>query len=79
VSSARVTEVTEPEERSQICERLLHSLPEWFGLEDAIEAYARETSSAFATSARGFRPPEETDAAWGESNPCLILVERFAV
>ncbi len=128
-----MTELTEPEERSQICERLLQALPEWFGLENAIEASARETaflpmlavstgaavdgflssklhdrtqprstswpfdercagrgsagissqkpstSSAFATSACGFRPPEETDAAWGESNPCLILVKRIAV
>jgi hypothetical protein len=38
-------EVTEPTERSQLCESILRELPEWFGIEDATAAYIRDMPS----------------------------------
>jgi GrpB-like predicted nucleotidyltransferase (UPF0157 family)/ribosomal protein S18 acetylase RimI-like enzyme/catechol 2,3-dioxygenase-like lactoylglutathione lyase family enzyme len=46
-------EVKEPEKRGQICERILRTLPEWFGIESAIIDYIQnakemETIAVFA-------------------------------
>jgi ribosomal protein S18 acetylase RimI-like enzyme len=35
----RVEEVVDPEERSRICGEILRTLPQWFGIEEAIERY----------------------------------------
>lgn len=39
-----VVEVELPEERSRLCEHVLHDLPEWFGIEDATAAYIRDVA-----------------------------------
>jgi GNAT superfamily N-acetyltransferase len=36
-----VLEIVDPAERSRICERILRSLPEWFGIPEAIDDYVR--------------------------------------
>jgi GNAT superfamily N-acetyltransferase len=37
-----VVAVVDPVERSRICESVLRSLPEWFGIEEATAAYVRD-------------------------------------
>jgi GNAT superfamily N-acetyltransferase len=37
-----VVELVDPDERTRACGALLRSLPEWFGIEEAIESYERE-------------------------------------
>lgn len=37
-----VVEVADPGERSRLCASILQELPEWFGIEEANAAYARE-------------------------------------
>jgi GNAT superfamily N-acetyltransferase len=39
-----VREVAAPQERSRICEAVLRSLPEWFGIEEATAAYIRDVA-----------------------------------
>ena len=39
-----VVEVELPAERSKLCERVLHDLPEWFGIEEATSAYIRDVA-----------------------------------
>ena len=39
-----VLEVEEPSERSRICEVVLRTLPEWFGIEEATAAYIRDVA-----------------------------------
>ena len=34
-----VVQVEQPAERSRLCERVLRDLPEWFGIEEATQAY----------------------------------------
>ena len=147
-----VAAVTDAGARSAVCERVLRTLPEWFGLEEPVRQYIRDvaqlptfavgddaflslkqhTPSAaeifvmgvrperqgrglgtalvgaaedFARAqgveylqvktlgpshpsehyartrrfyeSRGFRPLEELETIWGESNPCLIMVKRL--
>jgi GNAT superfamily N-acetyltransferase len=37
-----IIELEDEDQRQQACGALLRSLPEWFGIEDAIEAYERD-------------------------------------
>jgi GNAT superfamily N-acetyltransferase len=55
-ASADVVEVTEPGERSRLCESVLRALPEWFGIEDATSAYIRDVADlpTFAVDDKGF-------------------------
>jgi GNAT superfamily N-acetyltransferase len=39
-----VVEVTNPAERSRLCEGVLRDLPEWFGIEEATAAYVRDAA-----------------------------------
>jgi ribosomal protein S18 acetylase RimI-like enzyme len=38
----KIVPVTDPLEKSQICEKVLRSLPEWFGIESAILDYIQD-------------------------------------
>jgi GNAT superfamily N-acetyltransferase len=40
-----VVEIADPAERSRTCDRILRSLPEWFGLPEAIDDYVREVAA----------------------------------
>lgn len=40
-----VVEIADPAERSRTCDRILRSLPEWFGLPEAIDEYVREVAA----------------------------------
>lgn len=40
-----VVEVTDPGERSRICELVLRDLPDWFGIEEATAAYVRDVAA----------------------------------
>jgi GNAT superfamily N-acetyltransferase len=40
-----VVEIVDPAERSRTCDRILRSLPEWFGIPEAIDEYVREVAS----------------------------------
>jgi GNAT superfamily N-acetyltransferase len=44
-TSLSVVEIVEPAERSRTCDRILRSLPEWFGIAEAIDAYVREVAA----------------------------------
>jgi hypothetical protein len=73
--------VEEPEARSELCREILAALPDWFGIEEAVDVYVRDVAGLptfAAEAARGFRPLEELTAIWGEANPCLIMVKRLA-
>lgn len=37
-----ITKITDPEQKSQICDSILRSLPLWFGIESAIVDYAND-------------------------------------
>lgn len=37
-----VMEITNPEQKSEICNKILRSLPQWFGIESAIVDYVRD-------------------------------------
>jgi ribosomal protein S18 acetylase RimI-like enzyme len=39
-----VEEVAEPEERSEICETILRTLPQWFGIEESVLRYVRTSA-----------------------------------
>jgi coenzyme F420-0:L-glutamate ligase / coenzyme F420-1:gamma-L-glutamate ligase len=51
-----IREVADPAERSRIAARVLGDLPEWFGIPEANEAYARESAElvVFAAGDDGF-------------------------
>ena len=56
-----MTEIAEPRERARLCEVTLRSLPEWFGIESAIQDYVRDVASlptfaAWAQSTEGDEP-----------------------
>ena len=40
-----IREITDPEEKSRICDRILHALPLWFGIEQSIVEYVEEVRS----------------------------------
>jgi GNAT superfamily N-acetyltransferase len=44
-AAVTVVEIVDPAERSRTCDRILRSLPEWFGIPEAIDEYAREVAS----------------------------------
>ena len=52
VTMNRITEIVEPEARSELCRRVLDDLPNWFGRPEAREAYikavADQTTFAWA-------------------------------
>jgi GNAT superfamily N-acetyltransferase len=41
----RVVELADPAERSRTCDRILRSLPEWFGIAEAVDAYVRDVAA----------------------------------
>ena len=43
--TASVRDVDDPAERSALCRRVLESLPDWFGLPDAVDEYVRGVAS----------------------------------
>ena len=68
--------------KSSACEPIIRSLPDWFGIEEAIVQYAREIDENYARTrafylAMGFRPLEEFTQLWNEQNPCLLMVKRI--
>ena len=55
----KIIEIENPEEKSQICEKVLRALPKWFGIESAIQDYikdvqAMETWAVVDSEAIGF-------------------------
>jgi GNAT superfamily N-acetyltransferase len=54
--SQGVVEVTDPVERSRLCESILRELPEWFGIETATAAYIRDVADlpTFTVEGDGF-------------------------
>ncbi len=40
-----VVEIVDPAERSRTCDRILRSLPEWFGIAEAVDDYVREVAA----------------------------------
>jgi len=58
--------VEEPEARSQLCREVLAALPDWFGIEEAVDAYVRDVAAlqTFAAGRDGFLAlKQHTDAA----------------
>lgn len=58
-SSVRIMKIEDPEEKSLACEKILRSLPQWFGIESAILDYIKdvrtmETWVAIDSNAVGF-------------------------
>lgn len=53
---AAVVAVVDPEARSRLCESILRSLPEWFGIESAVDEYVRAVADlpAFAIGEDAF-------------------------
>jgi GNAT superfamily N-acetyltransferase len=52
-AAPHVAPVVDPDERSRMCEGLLRSLPEWFGLEEPIRAYVRDVAGLLSFACRG--------------------------
>ena len=55
----RIVKIEDPAEKSRVCEKILRSLPQWFGIESAIVDYikdvqAMETWVAIDSNAIGF-------------------------
>jgi ribosomal protein S18 acetylase RimI-like enzyme len=58
--------VEEPEARSELCREILRALPDWFGIEEAVDAYVRDVAGlpTFAAGRDGFLAlKQHTDAA----------------
>jgi GNAT superfamily N-acetyltransferase len=58
--------VEEPEARSELCRDILTALPDWFGIEEAVDAYVRDVAvlPTFAAGRDGFLAlKQHTDAA----------------
>ncbi len=52
-----IAEVTSPEEKRAIARRVLTALPEWFGIEEALEGYIRDSAGqTFFAAAEGGEP-----------------------
>ena len=62
LSHIRVRQLLDPVERSALCDVILRSLPEWFGIESAIDEYVRETAR-LPTFVGSFDGEEEQRAA----------------
>ena len=61
-----VSVVEDPQSRSELCRSVLEALPEWFGIEEAVEAYVRAVAvlPTFAVGSDGFLSLKlHTDAA----------------
>ncbi len=43
-NAVELREVTDPQERSAVCDRVLRSLPDWFGIEESIIDYVRDAA-----------------------------------
>jgi len=58
--------VEEPEARSELCREILRALPDWFGIEEAVDAYVRDGAGlpTIAAGRDGFLAlKQHTDAA----------------
>jgi GNAT superfamily N-acetyltransferase len=58
--------VEEPEARSELCREILRALPDWFGIEEAVDAYVRDVAGlpTFAAGREGLLAlKQHTDAA----------------
>ena len=56
----------EPEARSELCREILTALPDWFGIEEAVDAYIRDVAGlpTFAAGRDGFLSlKQHTEAA----------------
>lgn len=56
----------EPEARSELCREVLAALPDWFGIEEAVDAYVRDVAvlQTFAAGRDGFLAlKQHTEAA----------------
>lgn len=51
----QVIEITDPDERAALCNRILRALPAWFGIESSIVEYVKETRNlpVFAAMLQG--------------------------
>lgn len=41
----RITKIEDPQEKSRVCEKILRSLPQWFGIESAILDYIKDVQT----------------------------------
>ena len=56
----------EPQARSELCREILTALPDWFGIEESVDAYVRDVAGlpTFAVGRDGFLAlKQHTDAA----------------
>jgi ribosomal protein S18 acetylase RimI-like enzyme len=60
--------VEEPEARSELCREILTALPDWFGIEEAVDAYVRDVAGlpTFAAGRDGFLALKQHTASAGE-------------
>ena len=78
--------------KSEICEKILRSLPDWFGIEYlGCKGYRYLTVKTLSESRSNeeydrtrnfyygvwFLPVEEFKTLWGEHNPCLLLIKNI--
>lgn len=43
----KIIKIDDPQEKNQICEKILRSLPQWFGIESAILDYIKDVQGLF--------------------------------
>ena len=53
----------EPEARSELCREILTALPDWFGIEEAVDAYVRDVAGLPTFAAAGSREGRAERAA----------------
>lgn len=60
---------------SDPCERVLRTLPRWFGIESSLVQYARDTATCRFYASIGYTPLETFPTLWGPKLPVLQLVK----
>ena len=68
----------EPEARSELCREILTALPDWFGIEEAVDAYVRDVAGlpTFAAGRDGFLALKQHTEAAGEIYVMGVRPER---
>ena len=68
----------EPEARSELCREILTALPDWFGIEEAVDAYVRDGAGlpTFAAGRDGFLALKQHTEAAGEIYVMGVRPER---
>ena len=51
MNAIEYSEITEPQQRSSVCDGILRALPEWFGREQAIVGYVDEVKDEYTLAA----------------------------